>query len=108
VLHGTAVQCNAGGLVLSPTDLTKHLGCAHITTLDLLRLDDGAEPPATDDALELVFRLGLAHEAAYLQSLKDQGLTVASIEPVNGEVRGLEAAWLSCGNSTFLHRQDRH
>ena len=25
-----------GQLLLSPTDLTKHLACAHVTTLDLL------------------------------------------------------------------------
>ena len=28
-----------GQLVLSPTDLTKHLACAHVTTLDLAALD---------------------------------------------------------------------
>lgn len=27
------------GLVLSPTDLTKHLGCAHIRTLDAMATD---------------------------------------------------------------------
>ncbi len=66
-------------IVLSPTDLTKHLGCAHITTLDLARLDGHGTPAAPDDALELVFRLGMAHEQAYLQSLKDAGLRVVEI-----------------------------
>ena len=32
-----------GELVLSPTDLTKHLGCGHLTTLDLLCLDGSAQ-----------------------------------------------------------------
>lgn len=67
-------------LVLSPTDLTKHLGCPHITTLDLLHLDGLAQPGAAEDALELIFKLGLAHEDAYLQSLRARGLSVASIE----------------------------
>jgi predicted RecB family nuclease len=67
-------------LVLSPTDLTKHLGCPHITTLDLLKIEGGAYPAAADDALELIFRLGLAHEDAYLQSLIACGLSVARID----------------------------
>ena len=48
-----------GGLVLSPTDLTKHLACRHLTTLDLLALRGGISPPLqVDEALELIFRLG--------------------------------------------------
>ena len=67
-------------LVLSPTDLTKHLGCPHITTLDLLQLDGLAQPGAAEDALELIFKLGLAHEDTYLHSLRARGLAVTSIE----------------------------
>ncbi len=60
--------------------MTKHSACRHISTLDLLRLEGRAEPVPADDALELIFRLGLAHEDAYLQSLRDRGLSVAVIE----------------------------
>ncbi len=67
-------------LVLSPTDLTKHLGCAHITTLDLLALEGNATPAATDDALQLIFDLGIAHEEAYLTYLRDKGLSITTIE----------------------------
>ena len=72
-----------GQLLLSPTDLTKHLACAHVTTLDLLALDGrgggslGATAP--DDALQLVFRKGTEHESAYLQRLRSAGLSVAEI-----------------------------
>ena len=55
-----------GQLLLSPTDLTKHLACAHVTTLDLLAPGTvGAARGATapDDALQLVFRKGIEHEA---------------------------------------------
>jgi hypothetical protein len=78
------VQHSGSDLVLSPTDLTKHLACAHITTLDLAAVADGPgapAPKAADDALELIFRLGLAHEAAYLQSLRDQERSVVEIGP---------------------------
>jgi uncharacterized protein len=69
-----------GGLVLSPTDLTKHLACRHLTTLDLLALRGGISPPLqVDEALELIFRLGLSHEKAYLDRLKEGGRTVIEI-----------------------------
>ena len=69
-----------GRLVLSATDLTKHVACPHITTLDLRALDGtggGARTP--DDALNLIFAKGLAHEADYLQTLRDRGLTIVEI-----------------------------
>src|SRR3954451_7446131 len=60
-----------GGWVFSPTDVTKHLACAHLTTLDLAAADGTLSPPAEEDeALELVFRLGLTHEHDYLERLK--------------------------------------
>ena len=70
-----------GQLLLSPTDLTKHLACAHVTTLDVLALDGrrGLRAAAPDDALQLVFRKGIEHESAYLDRLRSQGLRVAEI-----------------------------
>ncbi|TQJ50227.1 TM0106 family RecB-like putative nuclease [Phycicoccus sp. SLBN-51] len=84
-----------GRLVLSPTDLTKHVACPHITTLDLLALDTpaadlGATDP--DDALNLVFDKGLAHEADYLQVLRDRGLSVVEIEGFGRDREAAEAA----------------
>jgi len=73
-------------LVLSPTDLTKHLGCAHITTLDLLALEGNATPAATDDALQLIFDLGIAHEEAYLAYLHRKGLSITTIEQATKDV----------------------
>ncbi|GAB3071846.1 TM0106 family RecB-like putative nuclease [Intrasporangium mesophilum] len=69
-----------GHLVLSPTDLTKHVACAHITTLDLDALDHGTGPEvAVDDSLNLVFAKGLEHERAYLAQLRADGLDVEDI-----------------------------
>ncbi len=68
------------GLVLSPMDLTKHLACGHLTTLDLQVLRGELGPPAQEDeVLELIFRLGLEHEKAYLARLWDLGFTVVEI-----------------------------
>lgn len=63
------MYADADGLVLSPTDLTKHLGCPHATTLDLAVARRELEPPSgAGGALELIFALGLEHEAAYLEN----------------------------------------
>ncbi|MBE3074789.1 MAG: TM0106 family RecB-like putative nuclease, partial [Actinobacteria bacterium] len=84
-----------GQLVLSPTDLTKHLACPHVTTLDLAALDDPGRGGAlnyskqqpTDDALNLVFSKGMDHERAYLQRLRLAGLVVTEI-PTRYDVAG--------------------
>jgi predicted RecB family nuclease len=86
------MQLIDGELVLSPTDLTKHLGCPHITTLDLLNIMGGGSPAAADEALELIFKLGLDHEDAYLQKLRDEGRSIESIVSSHGSSRALREA----------------
>lgn len=98
------------GLVLSPTDLTKHLACAHLTTLDLQASRGEITPPQqVDEALELIFRLGLDHEKAYLQRLADGHIVVEIPEKADlgTRVRLTEEA-LHAGaeviyQATFLH-----
>ncbi len=75
------MQKRDGRLVLSATDVTKHVACPHVTTLDLA-VTQGVVPKPTDgvDAqLQLIFDKGLEHEADYLASLHDQGLTIVEI-----------------------------
>jgi uncharacterized protein len=97
------VQRIEGQLVLSPTDLIKHLACPHITTLDLGGHDGSAESWAArdrlahrgatsaDDTLNLVFSKGMDHERAYLQTLRQAGRLVIQI-PTRYDVAGrLEA-----------------
>lgn len=59
-------------LVLSATDLTKHLACPHVTTLDRqLAYGERARPPeGIDEQLELIFAKGLEHERRYLEDLR--------------------------------------
>ncbi len=116
-----------GHLVLSPTDLTKHVACAHITTLDLAALESRTPRAASsDDALNLVFAKGLAHEHDYLASLRAEGRTIEDIAElglareeaeaatVDAMRRGVEViyqatfydgAWV--GLADFLLRSDR-
>jgi predicted RecB family nuclease len=84
-----------GRLVLSPTDLTKHVACPHITTLDLAALDaSAAELGATapDDALNLIFAKGLAHEHDYLESLRARGLSITETDTEGLDKEAAEAA----------------
>lgn len=78
-----------GQLVLSPTDLTKHLACPHVTTLDLAALDDPGRAGAksTDDALNLIFGKGMDHERAYLARLRQAGLAITEI-PTRHDLAG--------------------
>ncbi|HET9059997.1 MAG TPA: TM0106 family RecB-like putative nuclease [Acidimicrobiales bacterium] len=81
------------GVVLSPTDLTRHLGCAHATTLDLRAARGELQSPAqADEALELVFRLGLEHEQRYLERLRAAG---RAVEVVPEEATLVERAALT-------------
>ncbi len=109
--HCRCVYVDDDGLVLSPTDLTKHLACAHVTALDLAVARDGLTAPKVIDAtLELIFRLGMDHEKAYLQRLRDEGRDVVEVpEDVDlaDRVRLTEDA-LRAGaeviyQATFLH-----
>ncbi|MEO6956452.1 MAG: TM0106 family RecB-like putative nuclease [Antricoccus sp.] len=70
---------DGGRLILTATDMTKHVACAHITTLDLSSLSGTGAPAVTDDALNLIFAKGLAHEAAYLERLRAEGRTITEI-----------------------------
>lgn len=71
-------------LHLSAGDLAGHLGCRHLTQLDLLAAGGQLEPPAwRDPLLEVLKERGIAHEAGYLEFLrKERGLGVAEVEDV--------------------------
>lgn len=70
-----------GRLVLSPTDLTRHQDCRHLTTLDLAVAGGHLACPAeaVSEELELIFARGLAHEHAYLAQLRGEGRSIREI-----------------------------
>ena len=73
-----------GRLVLSPTDLTAHQECGHLTRLDLGVADGEWSAPdvETTEELQFVFDRGMAHEEKYLASLEAAGKSIARIETV--------------------------
>jgi uncharacterized protein len=69
-----------GTLQLSPSDLTAHLACAHLTTLGLRVARGEMERPRLESPhTDLIRRKGQEHEAAYLAGLEAQGRSVVRI-----------------------------
>src|ERR1700709_1774893 len=64
---------------LSPSALTRFLGCEHRTYLDILErrgeLQEERKPPD----MELIFERGMRHEDKILQSFIDEGRDVAQL-----------------------------
>ena len=74
-----------GSLRLSPSDLSAHLSCPHLTTLTLEVLHGAREQPHVDDThRDLIFRKGREHEEAYLARLEREGRSIVRI-PTYGE-----------------------
>lgn len=66
--------------MLSATAIANFLTCQHLTTLD--RAESAGELKKEffpDSGLELLIRLGLEHEQAYLKGLREEGLGIVEI-----------------------------
>ena len=81
-----------GQWALSPTDLTKHVACAHITTLDVAVARSMLQAPRTMDELDLIVATGSAHEGRYLEWLRAAGRTIVDIPRMTDVFAGRAAA----------------
>jgi predicted RecB family nuclease len=71
----------SGKIQLSPTDLSNHLGCRHLTELNrLVALEKRAKPTWMDPALAVLAKRGADHEDAYVNHLRGQGLSVENLK----------------------------
>ncbi len=62
-------------LIFSATDISNHLGCAHLTTLSSkVARGELKVPRGTDPFLDMLRERGLAHEKRYLEELGAEGL----------------------------------
>ena len=69
-----------GTLWLSPSDLSGHLGCAHLTTLALEAAEGlRVKPSITSPYTKMIFAKGDAHELAYRDQLIALGREVADV-----------------------------
>jgi predicted RecB family nuclease len=75
---------------LSATDLSNHLACGHLTSLDLsVARGERDEPEWRAPDVVVIQELGLRHEAAYLQSLLDKGVALVDLRDIKDERRAL-------------------
>ena len=68
-----------GEVIYSATDLVRFLGCEHLTYLDAQNLESPLEVGEESEMDRLIQSLGLEHERAYLQSLRDEDRTVVDL-----------------------------
>lgn len=72
-------------LQVSPSDLSAHLACPHLTTLSLAaERGEIARPHPDSPHRDLIFAKGNEHEAAYLGRLEAEGRSIARI-PTYGD-----------------------
>ncbi|MFY9621212.1 MAG: TM0106 family RecB-like putative nuclease [Pyrinomonadaceae bacterium] len=78
--------------MFSPTSIADFLACQHLTALNRAAAAEQIKRPYfADPGLELLIRLGNAHEQKYLAELAEQGLTIVEI-PTDGSRRDAAAA----------------
>jgi uncharacterized protein len=77
------MKATSGSIHLSASDLSNHLACHHLTSLDLAVSLGARLAPAwhSPDARVLQER-GMAHEDAYLKHLEAQGVSVLNLRDV--------------------------
>ncbi|HEX7086421.1 MAG TPA: TM0106 family RecB-like putative nuclease [Vicinamibacterales bacterium] len=83
-------------LRLSPSDLSNHLACRHLTTLDLQAAMGLIRRPASDPRfLEVLQARGLEHERAFVDDLRARGLRIVDLSTMrldeDGTTRTREA-----------------
>ncbi|HET7609209.1 MAG TPA: TM0106 family RecB-like putative nuclease [Gammaproteobacteria bacterium] len=72
-------------LRLSATDLANHLGCGHLSRLELAVAEGRARRPHRNDPIvDLLMERGREHEAGYLKHLRAQKLGVVEIRTAPG------------------------
>ena len=74
------MRSSGAEIVLSASDLTGHLNCRHLTTLDLeVAKGTRPKPKVWDPMLELLAERGALHEAAYVDYLRARGSKIAHV-----------------------------
>ncbi|HEX9639770.1 MAG TPA: nuclease, partial [Candidatus Krumholzibacteria bacterium] len=76
---------------LSASDLSNHLGCRHLTWLDLRAATGEIEPPDHHDPrLEALIERGFQHEAAFLDHLEGKGRAVTRLPKADDTTSGTQ------------------
>ena len=92
VILQTTMKADKSGVRLSASDLANHLGCRHLTHLDLgVARGETSAPAFLDVALEALQKRGFEHEQAYIDHLTSQGLSIVRLSEVGDTQAQFEA-----------------
>jgi uncharacterized protein len=80
------MKATTGSVRLSASDLSNHLACNHLTTLDLAVATGSRSAPKWNSPDSWVLQQrGIAHENAYIQHLESQGLSILNLPEISDE-----------------------
>jgi predicted RecB family nuclease len=80
------MKAESSGVRLSATDLSNHLSCHHLTSLDLsIALGQRSGPKWRSPDLFVIQELGFRHEAAYLHFLREKGASIVDLRSIKDE-----------------------
>ena len=86
------MKASSGDLHLSASDLSNHLACRHLTSLDFAVAHGGKSAPTWHSPdLWVLQKRGLEHETAYIAYLAAQGLSVVDMRGGSDAQAGSDA-----------------
>ena len=84
------MKATSGDIRLSASDLSNHLACHHLTSLDLAVSLGARSAPAWHSPDARVFQeRGMAHENAYLAHFEAQGVPILNLRDIDDSERAL-------------------
>lgn len=84
------MKADSGHIRLSASDLSNHLACNHLTSVDLaVAVGERAAPDWNSPDAWVLQQRGMEHEEAYLRHLESAGLAVANLRELENDERAL-------------------
>src|SRR5271170_2250891 len=97
------MKASSGDLHLSASDLSNHLACRHLTSLDFsVTLGDKCAPTWHSPDLWVLQKRGLEHETAYIAHLAAQGLSVVDMRDGRDAQAGSDAPTPESNDVEFI------
>src|SRR5580704_13775302 len=80
------MKADSGHIRLSASDLSNHLACHHLTSLDLaIAIGERAAPKWKSPDAAVLQQRGMEHEEAYLKHLEASGLAIANLREIDSD-----------------------
>jgi len=98
------MRASGNKLILSATDLSNFLSCRHRTALELSEAYGKRQRPHWDDPLlDVLFKRGLEHEKAYVESLQGDGQRIVDLSDLRDrDSLGAETLGAMCSGADVI------